>query len=103
MSALALLPVAYLHTTHPVLRAVYYCLMSETPVVVQNVSKRFGSTTALDSVSWAPKRGEVTALVGLNGAGKSTLMRVMTGLIKASSGTVTVKPANGHRPLSAMI
>jgi ABC-2 type transport system ATP-binding protein len=82
---------------------VYYGSVKETPVVVENVSKRFGSIVALDSVSWAPNYGQVTALVGLNGAGKSTLMRVMTGLVRANSGVVTVKSAAGRRPLSAMI
>lgn len=78
-------------------------LKSHTPVVLSNVTKRFGSTTAVRSVSWAPVRGQVTALVGLNGAGKSTLMRVMTGLIKPTEGSVSVAADEGRRPLSAMI
>ncbi|WP_134728267.1 ABC transporter ATP-binding protein [Amycolatopsis nivea] len=77
---------------------------NDTPVVLDNVSKRFGSTAAVQSVSWAPLRGQVTALVGLNGAGKSTLMRIVTGLIRPTEGTVTVRPSrDGGRALSAMI
>ncbi|GLY92554.1 ATP-binding cassette domain-containing protein [Actinoallomurus iriomotensis] len=75
----------------------------ESPVAVTGVTKKFRSATAVRSVSWSPQRGEVTALVGLNGAGKSTLMRVMTGLIKPTQGSVTVPAGQGRRPLSAMI
>ncbi len=76
---------------------------NETPVVLANVTKRFKDTTAVQSVSWAPQRGQVTALVGLNGAGKSTLMRVMTGLIKPTEGSVSLTAGEGRRTLSAMI
>jgi ABC-2 type transport system ATP-binding protein len=77
---------------------------NDTPVVLDNVAKRFESTAAVQSVSWAPLRGQVTALVGLNGAGKSTLMRIITGLIRPTEGSVTVTPGrNGGRALSAMI
>ena len=77
---------------------------NDTPVVLDNVTKRFGSTAAVQSVSWTPRRGQVTALVGLNGAGKSTLMRIITGLIRPTEGSVTVTPGrNGGRALSAMI
>ncbi|WP_410586719.1 ABC transporter ATP-binding protein [Amycolatopsis sp. lyj-23] len=77
---------------------------NDTPVVLDNVAKTFGSTVAVQSVSWAPQRGQVTALVGLNGAGKSTLMRIITGLIRPTEGSVTVTPGrDGSRALSAMI
>jgi ABC-2 type transport system ATP-binding protein len=77
--------------------------VNETSVVLANVTKKFGSVTAVRSVCWSPRRGQVTALVGLNGAGKSTLMRVMAGLIKPSEGSVTVAAEDERRPLSAMI
>jgi ABC-2 type transport system ATP-binding protein len=73
------------------------------PVVLTNVTKRFGSTTAVDSVSWSPRPGQVTALVGLNGAGKSTLMRLVTGLVKPTDGEVSTTDVAGGRALSAMI
>ena len=76
----------------------YYGAVTETPVVVDNVTKKFKSAVAVDSVSWAPRSGQVTALVGLNGAGKSTLMRMMAGLIKPTEGSVTTT-----RPPAAMI
>ncbi|HEY4458910.1 MAG TPA: ABC transporter ATP-binding protein [Pseudonocardiaceae bacterium] len=76
---------------------------NDTPVVLDNVTKKFGATTAVRSVTWTPRRGQVTALVGLNGAGKSTLMRIMTGLIAPTEGSVSVAKRKDGRALSAMI
>ena len=72
----------------------------DAPVVLTGVAKRFGAMAALQSVSWAPKRSQVTALVGLNGAGKSTLLRIVTGLIRPTEGAVAIAPG---RTVSAMI
>ena len=46
------------------------------------VSKRFGATTALDSVDFEVRASEVHALVGENGAGKSTLVRILGGAVR---------------------
>lgn len=59
-------------------------------VVVQGVSKRFGATQALDSVSLEIEAGEIHALVGENGAGKSTLGKIIGGLYVADSGVLQV-------------
>ncbi|HYE62052.1 MAG TPA: sugar ABC transporter ATP-binding protein [Phycisphaerales bacterium] len=59
-------------------------------LVASGVSKRFGITQALDDVSVSFRRGEVHALMGENGAGKSTLGKVIAGLHRADSGTVTL-------------
>ncbi|MBO2453213.1 ATP-binding cassette domain-containing protein [Actinomadura barringtoniae] len=75
----------------------------DVPVVLDNVTKRFGTTAAVQSVSWAPRLGRVTALVGLNGAGKSTLMRVITGLVRPTEGRVSISAPQNGRALSAMI
>lgn len=55
---------------------------------LQGVTKRFGSSTALDDVSFQLESGTVHALLGENGAGKTTLMRIAFGLISADSGQV---------------
>ena len=62
------------------------------PVVdALNVTKRFGSTTALDDVTLRVMPGESHALVGRNGAGKSTLVSLLTGLRKPDVGEVRFK------------
>ena len=57
---------------------------------LRGVSKRFGSTVALDAVDFTVTFGQVHALLGENGAGKSTAMRVAYGLITADAGTTHV-------------
>ena len=59
-------------------------------LVVENVSKSFPGVKALDGVSMTMKAGSVHALLGENGAGKSTLIKIMTGLHRADSGTVSM-------------
>lgn len=54
---------------------------------VQNVTKSFGSNTAVDNVSFGIQRGEIFALLGPNGAGKSTLISLISGGIKPSRTT----------------
>jgi rhamnose transport system ATP-binding protein len=55
---------------------------------MRNVSKRFGSTQALDSVGLTLYPGEVHALLGENGAGKSTLIKIMTGVHQPDTGEI---------------
>ncbi len=62
-------------------------------IVAENLTKRYGSTTAVDDVSFAVQPGQVTGFLGPNGAGKSTTMRMIVGLDAPSSGRVTV---GGH-------
>ena len=59
-------------------------------IEVDGVSKRYGSTLALDDLSLAVERGETLALVGPNGAGKTTLIRTLLGLVRPTTGTVRV-------------
>jgi ABC-2 type transport system ATP-binding protein len=60
--------------------------MSDATIVVTDLRKRFGSTVALDGMSFGVQPGQVTGFVGPNGAGKSTTMRVILGLDSADSG-----------------
>ena len=55
---------------------------------VRNISKKFGQTTALDSVSFDVQEGQITALLGENGAGKSTLLRLISGYYEADTGEI---------------
>ncbi|MEV8338409.1 ABC transporter ATP-binding protein [Leucobacter sp. NPDC077196] len=63
-------------------------------IEARGLTKQYGSKTAVDDVSFSIKPGQVTGFLGPNGAGKSTSMRLMVGLDRPTSGTVTV---NGSR------
>jgi len=58
-----------------------------------NLTKRYGSKTAVDDISFTVQPGKVTGFLGPNGAGKSTTMRMIVGLDRPTSGSVIV---NGH-------
>ena len=59
-------------------------------IEVRALVKRYGSTTAVDGLTFTARPGEVTGFLGPNGAGKSTTMRVVVGLERPTSGTATV-------------
>lgn len=65
--------------------------MNETNVLeVLNVSKKAGTRTLVDQVSFSIQAGDVCGFVGPNGAGKTTLIRMMTGLIKLGGGSIRI-------------
>src|SRR5438105_5068454 len=59
-------------------------------IEVRNLTKRYGDLTAIRDVSFTVARGETLGFLGPNGAGKTTTMRILTGFMPASGGTVTV-------------
>ena len=59
-------------------------------IKVEHLTKRFGTKTAVDDISFEIKKGEVVGFLGRNGAGKSTTMNMITGYISSTSGTATV-------------
>ena len=59
-------------------------------ISVSNLSRSYGSTLAVDNVSFEITSGEVVGLLGHNGAGKTTIMKMITGFIEPSSGSVEV-------------
>ncbi len=59
-------------------------------IEISNITKIFGSQTALDDVSFTIETGSIVGFLGPNGAGKSTLMKIITGLISPTNGKVLV-------------
>ncbi len=60
------------------------------PIQVQNLSKRFGSFTAVDGISFHVQAGEIFGWLGPNGAGKTTTIRMLLGLLKPGGGQMRV-------------
>jgi ABC-2 type transport system ATP-binding protein len=63
---------------------------SDTPVRLRGVTKRYGSTTAVDGLDLEVHAAEVLALLGPNGAGKTTTVEMCEGFIKPDSGTIEI-------------
>ena len=63
---------------------------SDVPVRLRGVSKRYGSTTAVDGLDLDVQRAEVLALLGPNGAGKTTTIEMCEGFTRPDSGTIEV-------------
>ncbi|TCO47528.1 ABC-2 type transport system ATP-binding protein [Kribbella antiqua] len=59
-------------------------------ITVENLTKRYGGTTAVQDVSFTVQPGSITGFLGPNGAGKSTTLRMLTGLTPPTSGTATI-------------
>lgn len=70
----------------------------QATIEVRNLQKRYGSTVAVDGLSFTVEAGQVTGFVGPNGAGKSTTMRMILGLDAADAGTALV----GGRPYRSL-
>src|ERR1700757_1510632 len=69
---------------------------------VEHLTKRFGVKCAVDDVTFSVSKGEVLGFLGPNGAGKSTSMRMITGYLPPTSGTITVAGFNvADQPLEA--
>ncbi len=59
-------------------------------IEIAHLTKRFGTTLALDDVSLSVEPGSIVGFLGPNGAGKSTTLRILTGLVHADAGTATL-------------
>ena len=75
------------------------------PVEVRELTKRYGSTTAVDGLSFTIRRGAITGFLGPNGAGKSTTLRALLGLVHPTAGDARVEGApyaKLHDPLGTV-
>ena len=59
-------------------------------VTIKNLTKKFGSTVAIDNLSLNIEKGKITGLIGADGAGKTTLLRTIIGLLLPSEGEIDV-------------
>lgn len=66
-------------------------------IEVQNVSKFFGSTTAITDVTFSVEEGEILGFLGPNGAGKTTTLRILAGYLPASTGTAKIGGYEVHQ------
>jgi ABC-2 type transport system ATP-binding protein len=73
--------------------------LEENVIEAEGLTKRYGATLAVDSLSFTVRPGAVTGFLGPNGAGKSTTMRLILGLDRPTAGTVRVngRPYARHR------
>ena len=63
-------------------------------ITIDNVCKNYKAKKALDNVSLSIKKGELFGLLGVNGAGKTTLIKILCGLTRKTSGTITINNFN---------
>ncbi|RUX19397.1 ATP-binding cassette domain-containing protein, partial [Mesorhizobium sp. M2A.F.Ca.ET.042.01.1.1] len=71
--------------------------MSERIIELRDIKKSYGQVYALGGVNLSVDRGEVVGLIGDNGAGKSTLIKILSGVVRPTSGEILVrgKPVSG--------
>lgn len=70
-------------------------------LLMENITRHFGATCALDNVDFGLEKGEVHALLGENGAGKSTLIKILSGAIKPDKGAMHLEGI-GYSPSSPL-
>jgi branched-chain amino acid transport system ATP-binding protein len=68
----------------------------EPILAVEHLSMRFGGLVAVDNLSFAAERGQITALIGPNGAGKTTVFNCITGFYKPTAGLIRLAHSDGR-------
>lgn len=64
--------------------------MADAVIHTENLTRKFGAFTAVDAISFSIGRGEIFGFLGANGAGKTTAMKMLTGLLRPTSGSASV-------------
>lgn len=59
-------------------------------IQVENLTRRYGDFSAVEDVSFRIERGEIVGLLGHNGAGKTTTMKMLTGFLEPTCGTINI-------------
>ena len=79
-------------------------MSSEYLVETRGLTKRFGGLTAVNSVDFNVKAGEIVAVLGDNGAGKSTLIKMISGVYQPDGGSIHVMGRESiiHSPMDAL-
>lgn len=75
-------------------------------IVVEHLTRTYGAIKAVNDVSFSIGPGEIVGLLGHNGAGKTTIMKMLTGFLEPSAGTITINQMNmesDHRAIQALI
>ena len=72
-------------------------------IEVQNLSKVYGSTTAIADVNFTVETGEIIGFLGPNGAGKTTTMRILAGYLPATTGTAKIAGIMAAKQTSNLI
>ena len=75
--------------------------MSAALLEVDHLTKRFGGVTAVNECSFSVEEGSITALIGPNGSGKTTAFNMITGYLKADSGSIRFRGEDIPRPRPA--
>ncbi|WP_372766256.1 ABC transporter ATP-binding protein [Pseudoalteromonas sp.] len=70
--------------------------MTQPMICVEQVSKEYSSTKAVNQLSFSVNKGEIFALLGPNGAGKSSLVRMLVGFTKPDSGKISIQLGNRY-------
>lgn len=75
--------------------------MDDTMIVFENVTKRYGTKTAISNLSFTIKKGEFFGYLGPNGAGKTTSIKMMIGLVHSDEGRIFIKGKDvAHDPVA---
>ncbi|HEY9663051.1 MAG TPA: ATP-binding cassette domain-containing protein, partial [Allocoleopsis sp.] len=71
-------------------------------IEVEHLSKIYGTTTAIQDVTFSVEKGEIVGFLGPNGAGKTTTMRILAGYLPATSGTARIAKYEVHEDSMAV-